>query len=81
MRGERVDAAVGLAEKFLDDALRTGQEAVFVIHGHGTGALRDALRAQLGAFPGVCEVRPATPAEGGDGVTVIRWRSGAATSA
>jgi DNA mismatch repair protein MutS2 len=71
LRGERVDAAVGLAEKFLDDALRTGQEAVFVIHGHGTGALREALRRQLGAFPGVSEVRPATTEEGGDGVTVI----------
>jgi DNA mismatch repair protein MutS2 len=71
VRGERVDAALGLAEKFLDDALRTGQEAVFVIHGHGTGALREALRTQLASFPGVSEIRPATPQEGGDGCTVI----------
>ena len=71
VRGERVDAAVGLAEKFLDDALRTGSEAVFVIHGHGTGALRESLRRELAAFPGVTEVRPATPEEGGDGVTII----------
>ncbi len=71
VRGERVDAAVGLAEKFLDDALRTGQEAVFVIHGHGTGALRESLRKQLASFPGVSEIRPATPQEGGDGCTVI----------
>jgi DNA mismatch repair protein MutS2 len=71
VRGERVDAALGLAEKFLDDALRTGSEAVFVIHGHGTGALRDALRKELSHFPGVSEIRPATPEEGGDGTTVI----------
>jgi DNA mismatch repair protein MutS2 len=71
VRGERVDAAVGRAEKFLDDALRTGQEAVFVIHGHGTGALRDALRAALAGFPRVAAVRAGTPAEGGDGVTVV----------
>jgi DNA mismatch repair protein MutS2 len=71
VRGERVDAALGLAEKFLDEALRTGQEAVFVIHGHGTGALRDTLRTELTRFPGVSKVRPATPEEGGDGVTVI----------
>jgi DNA mismatch repair protein MutS2 len=71
VRGERVDAAIGLAEKFLDDALRTGSEAVFVIHGHGTGALRESLRKQLTSFPGVATVRPATPEEGGDGVTVI----------
>ena len=51
VRGERVDAAIGLAEKFLDDALRTGAEAVFVIHGHGTGALRESLRKQLRRSP------------------------------
>lgn len=71
VRGERVDAAVGLAEKFLDDALRTGQDAVFVIHGHGTGALRESLRTHLTNFPGVTQVRPATVEEGGDGTTVI----------
>ncbi|MDB4971485.1 MAG: Recombination inhibitory protein MutS2 [Myxococcales bacterium] len=71
VRGERVDAAVGMAEKFLDDALRTGQDAVFIIHGHGTGVLRDSLRKQLSSFPGVSQVRPATPEEGGDGTTVI----------
>ena len=69
--GERVDAAIGLAEKFLDDALRSGQEGVLLIHGHGTGALRDRLRSHLRGFPGVGEVRPGTPDEGGDGVTVV----------
>ena len=41
VRGERVDVALGRAEKFLDDAMRAGKEAVLVIHGHGTGKLRD----------------------------------------
>jgi DNA mismatch repair protein MutS2 len=71
VRGERVDAAIGLAEKFLDDALRAGQDGVMVIHGHGTGALRDRLREHLKGFPGVSEVRPGVPEEGGDGVTVL----------
>ncbi len=71
VRGERVDAAIGLAEKFLDDALRQSQEGVLVIHGHGTGALRDSLRSHLRAFPGVSAVRPGSPDEGGDGVTVV----------
>ncbi len=44
---------------------------MFVIHGYGTGALRESLRRDLAAFPGVSEVRPATPEEGGDGVTVV----------
>jgi DNA mismatch repair protein MutS2 len=71
VRGERVDAALGRAEKFLDDAMRAGKEAVLVIHGHGTGKLRDALRDQLKGFPGVSGIRAGEPAEGGDGVTVI----------
>jgi DNA mismatch repair protein MutS2 len=71
LRGERVDAALGMAEKFLDDAIRSGQEAVLMIHGHGTGALRDRLRAHLRELPYVGEVRPGEPDEGGDGVTVV----------
>jgi DNA mismatch repair protein MutS2 len=71
VRGERADAALGRAEKFLDDALRAGKEAVLVIHGHGTGKLRDLLRNELRGFPGVSGVRAGEPGEGGDGVTVI----------
>lgn len=71
VRGERLDAAIGRAEKFLDDALRAGAEGVLLVHGHGTGVLRDGLRAHLRGFPGVSEVRPGAPEEGGDGVTVV----------
>jgi DNA mismatch repair protein MutS2 len=72
VRGERVDVAIGLTEKFLDDALRTGDEEVLLIHGHGTGALRDALRKELRHFPGVAAVTPASKENGGDGATVLR---------
>jgi len=71
VRGERVDAAIAVVEKFLDEALRTGGDAVFVVHGHGTGALRAALREHLATVPGVASVRAGTPEEGGDGVTVV----------
>jgi DNA mismatch repair protein MutS2 len=72
VRGERVDVAIGLTEKFLDDALRSGDEEVLLIHGHGTGALRDALRKELRSFPGVAKVTPASKENGGDGATVLR---------
>jgi DNA mismatch repair protein MutS2 len=72
VRGERVDVAIGVTEKFLDDAIRSGDEEVIVIHGHGTGALRDALRKELKRFPGVASVVPADPANGGDGASIVR---------
>jgi len=71
VRGERLDAALGVTEKALDDALRTGSDGLLVIHGHGTGALRDGLRQRLREIPGVTDLRPGTNEEGGDGVTVV----------
>jgi DNA mismatch repair protein MutS2 len=73
VRGERVDVAIGITEKFLDDALRAGEEEVLLIHGHGTGALRDALRRELRGFPGVSAVQPAPPENGGDGASIVRF--------
>ena len=70
LRGERVDDAVAIAEKFIDEALRQSQDVVFFIHGHGTGALRSGLRERLAESPGIAAVRAGTPPEGGDGVTV-----------
>lgn len=71
VRGERVDAALARAEKFLDDAMRAGESAIFIIHGHGTGALRAALRAHFTGYPGVTSLYAAGQADGGDGVTVL----------
>jgi DNA mismatch repair protein MutS2 len=71
VRGERVDAALSRAEKFLDDAMRAGESAIFIIHGHGTGALRAAIRAHFQGYPGVSSLYAAGQADGGDGVTVL----------
>lgn len=72
LRGERVDVAIGMTEKFLDDAMRAGDDQVLVIHGHGTGALRDSLRRELKGFPGVSSVAPAPLTDGGDGASIVR---------
>lgn len=46
----------------------------FLVHGHGTGALRDAIRRELGSSPHVRNFRPGNHSEGGDDVTVA-WLS------
>jgi DNA mismatch repair protein MutS2 len=71
VRGERAEAAIALAEKFLDDAMRAGTDGVLIVHGHGTGALRDRVREHFRGYPGVTALRPGQPDEGGDGVTIL----------
>lgn len=74
LRGLRVDDAVAMAEQFLDRLLNQGRRVAFLIHGHGTGALRDALRQEMAKSPYVRRARPGQPGEGGDGVTVVWLR-------
>jgi DNA mismatch repair protein MutS2 len=69
LRGLRVDDALSMAMAFLDRALHEGTRVAFLIHGHGTGALRDALRRELAESGYVRAQRPGD--EGGDGVTVV----------
>jgi DNA mismatch repair protein MutS2 len=71
LRGMRVDEALERAEAHLHRALGTDVHRVLLIHGHGTGALRSALRAWLRGVPGVAEFAPAAANEGGNGVTVV----------
>ncbi len=71
LRGMRVDEALEKLELFLDAAYRSNITGVYVIHGHGTGALRRAARAELPASPHVLSWRRGDRTEGGDGVTVV----------
>jgi DNA mismatch repair protein MutS2 len=71
VRGARVDEALSALSRYLDDASVAGLERVTVIHGLGTGALRDAVRGDAAAHPLVGAVRPGERGEGGDGVTVV----------
>lgn len=71
VRGERVDVAIGIVEKFLDDAMQNGDGETLIIHGLGTGALKDKIRDHLLIYPGVTAQRPGKPNEGGDGVTIV----------
>lgn len=68
--GQRVDDALEESDKFLDRALLEGKQAVRIIHGFGTGALRKAVREHLRKHPAVKSFRPGNENEGGDGATV-----------
>jgi len=68
--GQRVDDALEESDKFLDRALLEGKQAVRIIHGFGTGALRRAVRDHLRNHPAVKSWRPGNENEGGDGATV-----------
>jgi DNA mismatch repair protein MutS2 len=75
VRGTRVDDAVRQVEGFLDRLTREGKRTALVVHGHGTGALKTALRDYFGASPYVEQFRPGDRHEGGDGATVITLRN------
>jgi DNA mismatch repair protein MutS2 len=74
VRGQRVDEALRSLELELDRHLRAGEETVQVLHGHGSGALKAALREHLSRSPYVLRSRSAESHEGGDGVTVVTLR-------
>ncbi|HET7726112.1 MAG TPA: endonuclease MutS2 [Candidatus Limnocylindrales bacterium] len=71
LRGARVDEALDALSRYLDDASLAGLDRVTVIHGLGTGALRDAVRDLAGGHPLVKAFRPGERGEGGDGATIV----------
>ncbi|MBA3550128.1 MAG: Smr/MutS family protein, partial [Nannocystis sp.] len=70
VRGVRAEDALRDVDRLLDEAMRRDNDVVVVIHGHGTGALKKAVREHLGRLPFVRRHRPGLPPEGGEGVTV-----------
>jgi DNA mismatch repair protein MutS2 len=74
IRGQTVDEATKVLDKFLDDAILAGLGEVIVIHGKGTGALKKGVRAYLKGHRSVREIRIGEVGEGGDGVTVAKLK-------
>ncbi|NMB76986.1 MAG: endonuclease MutS2 [Myxococcales bacterium] len=74
LRGLRVDEALAAVEAFLDRLYGAGEAAAFLLHGHGTGALKSAVRNYLRRSPYAKRHEPAPIDQGGDGVTVVRLR-------
>jgi len=69
-----VDEALEAVDRFLDRAGIDGFREVTVIHGIGSGALKEAVTAFLKGHPLVASIRPGEPAEGGAGVTVAELK-------
>jgi len=72
LRGARRDEVVDAVEPLLDRAFREELGAVWIIHGHGGGVLREEVRQIVRRSPYVTKWRPGQRHEGGDGVT-IAW--------
>jgi DNA mismatch repair protein MutS2 len=73
LRGARVEEALEALGRYLDDASLAGLGSVTIIHGLGTGALRDAVRDAVGVHPLVRSARPGERGEGGDGATIVSF--------
>ena len=73
LRGATVQEALEVLDRYLDDASLAGLDQAIVIHGMGTGALRDAVRDHASAHPLVKSWRAGGRGEGGDGATVISF--------
>jgi DNA mismatch repair protein MutS2 len=76
VRGETLDEALPRIEKFLDDAFRAGVPRLRIVHGKGSGKMRQAVRALLAKHPLVKGFDSALSAEGGEGVTVVHMALG-----
>jgi len=71
--GKRLDEALDEVEKALDEALVAGAR-LRVIHGHGTGRLRDGIREHLRTHRSVASARAAEAREGGNGATMVELK-------
>lgn len=74
VRGMRVVEALEKVQDLVDDALMVGVDTVTVLHGKGTGALKEEIRAYLRTIPHVASARDEHPDMGGAGITVITFK-------
>ena len=73
IRGARLNDAVETVTRYVDDAIMLGVSTVRIIHGKGTGVLRDELQKLIRTMPGVASVRDEHIQFGGTGVTIVTF--------
>ncbi len=74
MIGMRVDEAIPVVEKSIDNAILGGLTSLRIIHGKGTGRLRQAIAEYLSAHGMVLNFRTGLSQEGGAGATIVDLR-------
>ncbi len=71
VRGERLSDALDIVAHYMDDAIMLNMTSVRIIHGKGTGVLREEIQKYLRAMPGVTSVKDEQIQFGGTGVTIV----------
>jgi DNA mismatch repair protein MutS2 len=71
LRGKRAEEVEPLLDDYLNQASLSGLTRVRIIHGHGTGTVRQIAREALASHPLVTSFHPGEQSEGGDGVTIV----------
>ena len=75
IRGIRASEVQEALERYLEDAYRSGLPSVRIIHGKGTGVLRQVVTDYLRTHPAVAKFVTANPNEGGDGATIAYFQA------
>lgn len=75
VRGMRAVEALEVVQDLVDDALMVGVGGVTILHGKGTGALKEEIRRYLRSIPEVESAKDEHADRGGAGITVVRFRS------
>ncbi len=73
VRGQRAADALEAVQNFVDDALMVGVSSVAILHGKGTGALKEEIRRYLRTLPDVKRAVDAHADRGGSGITVVEF--------
>ena len=73
LRGQRAEDALDMLDRYLDNAVVVGMPFVRIIHGKGTGRLRQVIRETLRGNSNVSSFEDGGENEGGDGVTIVHF--------
>jgi len=72
LRGKRVEEALQMIQEYIDEAIMVEAKELSILHGKGTGALRQLIREFLGSMDVVASFGDEHPSRGGAGITLVK---------